>query len=469
MGDRTRGTALSRRPRFSIPLVDSIRELDPPPRRFLLFTAFNVVSWQCLMGHAMVLFARHLEMPASWVGWLLSFMPLSMLLVAVTVPLVTHFGSKRLMFMAWLCRNLAMSSVFLMPLVYARWGAPGAWYLLLGATLAFCVFRALGAGGWFPWIREVVPPGQLASFFSAETMAAQSVSVVVGLALALLLRGHPGMWTYLAIYAVGMTSGLSSLLWMLRVPGGQSEPNATGLRQSFAQYKVAAADRPFLVFVLVMTCCFMCITWLQASLVMFMRDLLLLRQGTIMAVMTVGSLAVLATARSWGKFAEHSGNGRALFKTATGHAAAAMACLLLVPGARWTPFVLVPAVALATVWNAAFWLIGHRAMLGYVKDEGRVAYTNVWTLGIAVSLGLTPIAVGRVIEEFGMLGYQTCFMIAGLGGCVFALLCLRAVRDGEEGTRPQSLMMYPVLPIRTLGRIVWITAGLHESTRNGKS
>ncbi|MCL4219528.1 MAG: hypothetical protein KJ052_21315, partial [Candidatus Hydrogenedentes bacterium] len=68
---------------MKFPLLRSIGDLDRGPRRFLLFTGFNVVSWQCIVGPALILLARYIEMPASWVGLLISFMPLSTLLVVV--------------------------------------------------------------------------------------------------------------------------------------------------------------------------------------------------------------------------------------------------------------------------------------------------------------------------------------------------------------------------------------------------
>ena len=69
---------------MSISVFPKFKNLSPAPRRFLGFMAFNVVSFQCFVGPAMVLFARKLDMPASWVGFLIAAMPLSMVLVMFT-------------------------------------------------------------------------------------------------------------------------------------------------------------------------------------------------------------------------------------------------------------------------------------------------------------------------------------------------------------------------------------------------
>ncbi|HNT90018.1 MAG TPA: hypothetical protein PKL84_19295, partial [Candidatus Hydrogenedentes bacterium] len=129
-----------------LPIVSVVHELAPPGRRFLYFNFFNVISWQCVVGPAMILFARKIGMPASWVGFLISFMPLTMILVLFTVPLVNRLGPKNVMMKGWLSRNLIMSTVFLMPLAVRFWGPRAGWYVLTGATLGFCIVRAVAVG-----------------------------------------------------------------------------------------------------------------------------------------------------------------------------------------------------------------------------------------------------------------------------------------------------------------------------------
>ena len=70
------------------PVISGYRALEPAPRRFLFFVAVNVVSWQNIVGPAMVLFARKIDMPEFLVGLLLSIMPFAQLLVLVTMPML---------------------------------------------------------------------------------------------------------------------------------------------------------------------------------------------------------------------------------------------------------------------------------------------------------------------------------------------------------------------------------------------
>ncbi|MBI4556436.1 MAG: hypothetical protein HY706_02540 [Candidatus Hydrogenedentes bacterium] len=445
-------------------VFSSIRELDSAPRKFLLFTTFNVISWQCIVGPALVLFARKIDMPASWVGFLISFMPLSMVFVLGTTPLVTWLGSKRLMFTTWMLRNLIAGVVFLMPWAVAHCGTRAAWYVLLGATLGFCLMRAAGAGAWFPWLHEVVPENQRGAYFSAEASVAQMVNIGVILGQGLLLRGDPDVGRFLIIYAVGIVAGLVSLIWMYRVPGGDSVDEGLTWQESYSAYRAAFSDRAFLWFVVTAALCFSCTSWLGSALVLYMRDALGLSSRTIMILMAAGSVGVLLTIRHWARFAEHSGSGATIFLSLSGHSIIALTFLVLAPGVPGTFYALGPVLVLGTIFGGAQWMAAHRAMLNYVKTSARVGYTNLWTVGTALTMGITPILAGQIIDAWGLWGFRTCFLIAGLAGFLCALASRTVVRDGAAADALERKLRAPA-PVITLAKIIGITLGIHKSNR----
>ena len=448
-----------------LPILSGLQELEPAPRRFLFFIVFNVVSWQCLIGPVLVLFARKIDMPPSWVGFLISFTPISTLLVVVTGLMVTRFGAKRLMFSAWMLRNILMCTVFLMPWAMRQWGPKAGWYVLLLSTLAFCLMRAIGAGGWFPWLHEVVPESQRGTYFSTEAGISQLLNIAVFVFQAAVLQGAPGIHRFLLVYAVGVLAGFASLAWMRRIPGGQGMPGPVSLRADVARYRAAWNDRGFVLFMIAASCCFCAMSWLGASSVLYMRDILSVSSRTIMLFTAVGGAGIMLTVRHWARFAEHAGSGRAMALTLTGHCLAAFACLALIPGAPWTRLALGPIVVAASMCGSAFWMTAHRAMLNYVKAHNRVGYTNLWTIGTSIALGLTPIAVGLIIDHFGFAGFRLCFLVSCLAGLFCAVAIRIVVPDGRPLTLPNHPILWLGLPFRVLGQIVKVTAGLHESNR----
>lgn len=450
---------------MAIPIWSSVRHLSPPPRSFLLFSVFNVVSWQCIVGPAMVLLARHIDMPPSWVGFLNSFVPLSMVLVAFTVPLVTRFGSKRVMFWAWLLRNVVSSLVFLLPWVLIHGSARAGWAVLMAATLGFCVMRALGVGGWFPWLHEVVDERERGSYFAAEASTTQCMNILIMTGQGLVLYGNPGVWSFLMIYAAGILSGLFSLVWMARVPGGNAPVEAHPTGSSLWFYRAALADRRFVIFVATASLCFMAATWIGASLVMFMRDELGMSSRKIMLLTALNSAWILCTVTPWSRYADHSGSGRAMFKALVAHSVCSFLLLCVIPGAWWSIWLLIVISSGLAIFSTAFWAAVHRAMLNLIDENRRVAYTNIWILGTSMAMGGTPILAGWAIDWWGLAGFRTCFIIAGILGLVCAVLSRLAVNDSKNPVDFKTWLLDPSMPMQTMASIVTITVGRHESNR----
>jgi len=325
--------------------------------------------------------------------------------------------------------------------------------------------RAIGSGGWLPWLHEVVPDGQRGIYFSTESAITQLLNVVIMLGQAYVLRSATSLTPFLTIYAVGIISGLISLLWMWRVPGGKGQEIDDAVRETYQTYCVALKDKHFVLFVMTAALCFSATSWLSSASVMYMRDVLKVSQKHIMEMSAAASFGILLTIRAWGRFAEHSGSARAMFKSLFGHSAAALLFLLATPTQEYLKTVLVIGVVFSGILGAAFWTATHKAMLGYIPPEHRVGYSIIWTAGTALALGGTPILAGYLIEHFDYTGFQICFTISGLLGILCSIACRYIVAEKETSSPDIREILNPVLPIRTLIRIAWITLGLDESNR----
>ncbi len=443
-----------------LPIVSGFLALPAASRKFLLFTAINVISWQCIVGQVLVLFSRAVDMPPAWVGLLLSFMPLSMLLVLFTVPLVEMMGPRRLLSWGWLLRNIIAMAIFYMPWAMHRWGAAGAWHILLFATFGFSFIRALSVGGWYPWLHEVVPAGQFGTYFSTESALVQLVNILLAIGLARILATGEGLGRFFWIYGIGISAGLFSVAAIRVIPGGRSVPAVNTGEGRFAAYRIALRDRAYVRFIVTVFFCFSALTWLSAAMIMYLRDMLGYSDTRIMYLICGGSLAIALTIGSWGRHADRFGSNSAMLQLLTVHSLIALSWLLLLPGAAWTAWLAVPVVILSTLFNATFAMVTSRSMLCHVRDQGRVGYTNIWIICLSLAQGLAPIAAGKVIDTWRMNGFRVCFLISGFLGlaCVpfFSLL-------KPESGKPEPPHLHDVLrpgqPLRTLARTLWITLG----------
>jgi len=449
-----------------IPLLSDYRKLSQPPRRFLIFGALNVFNWFSIVGPVIVLFARKIEMPASWIGFLMSFLPLSTLLVIVTIPLVMRLGSKRLLVITWALQSAVAGLIFLVPWALEHRGPHAAWSVMLAAILGFCIARATGIGGWFPLLHDIVPKREQNRFFSTEMALAQGCIVVATLAQALVLGKDPTMGRFLFINGFGITAGFVSAFWLTRVPGGESTHDPIKGASSFAAYRAVFRDRGYFIFVLTTVVCFSCFAWINASVVLYMRDQLHFADLPIMLCMGAGNLGVLMTIHFWGRFADHSGTGYAALLAMLGHSAAALCYLLLPPSAPWSAWLFPPVLVATTLLGAAYWTISHRYMISLVDKEHKVGYTNLWIVGTAIAMGVTPIITGYFIDHFHLAGFRLAFAISGIGGILAGLANFWVVHHRTPIRHALDELVNPMLPVRTLARIAWVTVGLHSSNRN---
>jgi hypothetical protein len=443
--------------------LTAVRELPQPPRLFLIFTAVNVFSWQCIAGQALVLFARALNMPPAWVGLLLSFLPISMLLVVFAVPLVEWLGPRKLLMWTWLGRNILALSVFLLPWAVLRWGEAAGWQVLLFATLAFSLIRAVGVGAWYPWLHEIVPRPLLGSYFSIEAAMSQVIMIVVAVSMALILGLGQGLSRFFLLYGAGIGAGLWSVQLLRKIPGGKRRVAEIGVGGRSPALREALANQEYRRFFFLAMLGIASLMWLNAASVMYLRDMLFYSETRIMLLLGAGGIGVACTVHFWGKAADRFGSVPAMIQLLAAHALLAFAWWGLLPGGRMTGLLALPIIVFSAIFNVAFTMVSARGMLCRVRDEGRVAYTSLWILGVSTANGLPPILAGLLIDHLGLLGFRLCFCIAGgLGLAAAGLMFGLSPEEGKPPIGELHHLIRPGQPLRSLGRVFWITLGFGE-------
>jgi hypothetical protein len=441
----------------------SFTRLSPAPRAFLFFSIVNLASWQCIVGQVLVLFARSLEMPAGLVGLLISFVPVSMLLVVMSIPAVEFFGPRKLLITCWLLRTIVISSVFLIPTVTAHYGQHAAWLMLLLAVLTFSLVRAFGVGAWYPWLHEIVPRDNFADYFSSETIMVQGANILLAVAISQVLAHVSGQASFFVVYGAGVVIGLFSVGLLFFMPGGRQGPKLASGERRYASFYKAFADRPYRQFIIVISVAFSALMWVGSSAIMYLRDIMLFADGKIMFITALGSIAVALSVRSWSNRAERKGGNRVMARMLFLHAAATLCWFFLVPGGPFSFVLAVLALVGSMVFSISLSTVAARTMLGLVKDEGRIGYTSLWIIGVSLANGIPPILAGQLIDHLGILGFRLCFAISILLAGVVSFLLKRLP---EEGVLPDlsylDMLVRPLQPVRWMGRLVWMSLGFGE-------
>ena len=435
-------------------------------RRFLLFNAFNAIAWQCLVGSVLVLFARHIGMPARWVGLLLSFIPLSMVFAFASVPLEHRLGARRLMIYCWLLRMLATTPVLLIPWAMRHWGMMAGWLVLCATTLTFSFIRGLGLAGWYPWLHEMLPNAARGRYFSLEQVLYQLINIVMAFVIGIILGTHATLSRFLSVQGVGMFCGLLSVILITRIPGGRKPERSDFHASKPTPFHAVLQDRRYMRFILAGALGITATAWLTSANVLYLRDVLHYSSRKIMFLLGIGGVGVASSVVRWGRFADEEGSGRAMALTLVGFSASALLWVVLAPKAIWTGVLVWPATGATLIFMAAFQMAAQRGMLFQVPTKGRATYTSIWNIANALAVGVTPILVGQIIDHFGITGYRFCFSMAGIAGVASAMLCRRIREDAQRPLSYRAVFSVPARPFVIMSDIALITLGRHRSRRS---
>ncbi len=441
----------------------SFTKLTSAPRAFLFFAIVNLVSWQCVVGQVLILFARSLGMPADLVGLLISFVPFSMLLVVVSIPAVESFGPRKLLITTWFFRNILISAVFFIPLITAHYGQKAGWLVLLFAVLGFALTRAFGVGAWYPWLHEIVPRESISDYFSSETILVQITNIVLAVLIAQVLAHFSGLTSFYMVYGAGVVVGLISVGMLVFMPGGNKIPKVSGTESRYDSFYKAFADKPYRHFIIVISVALSSLMWVGSASIMYLRDVMLFSDDRIMFIAALGGIAVAFSIRSWSNFADRQGSNKVMAKMMHLHALAALCWFLLMPGSRFGFALAVLAMVGSMVFSISLFTVASRTMLGLVKDEGKIGYTSLWIFGVSLSNGIPPILAGQLIDHFGVLGFRLCFAISIFLGISVSFLLKNLPEEGVMPDLPYlSVLVRPLQPVRWMGRMAWVSLGFGE-------
>ena len=191
-----------------------------------IFTAFNAVSWQFLVGNIITLFALRLGANSTYIGMLSAVLYVSFFFLPLGRLLTRRFSVVKIFSVAWIGRSIGMIPVLFAPFVFAAGERDTALLLvLLGVTL-FHVSRGVGLIGNNPILSFLSTGPDRGSYMTQIQIINSAVSMFAGFIIALLLGREPPLFLYALIMAVGIGCGIFSGILMFKVPGPEMEDNA---------------------------------------------------------------------------------------------------------------------------------------------------------------------------------------------------------------------------------------------------
>ena len=198
--------------------MDSATEKFPPGlNNAFLFATFNALSFQIILGSPMILYAKNLGASATVLGIITGMLPLLVIFQIPAANYIGRFGYKKFVYAGWGSRVIF---IFLIAVI------PGMAFLKMETKLALILFllfifnllRGISSCAWLPWISSLVPTSLRGKYLAGDQACIGVASCAAFLISAAVLGANPRASHFVAIFLISGVNGAISLYFLKRIP-----------------------------------------------------------------------------------------------------------------------------------------------------------------------------------------------------------------------------------------------------------
>lgn len=440
---------------------------------FYSYAVLTATAVLCSVGAPLVLFAAEIGVDADRIGLLGGIMPFFQVLGVASLPVIIHFGTRRVAALALLIRYLFLLPLFLTPFFLS---SPNlAFGLIFASMVGFAVCRTLSEAAASPWSQEIIPRLVRGQIGGRVALAYLPVALIGSFLIQLWLDSQSGIGRFYPVFAVGIVIGIFGALSLFGLKGGAPKATQARWTQTLGELRVPLRDRNFLWFLYSSGSQYLIFAALNIFMLLFFRERLGISSGQLVlmaALIPVGS-AGGSFATGW--FVDRHGT-RAIRITLQ---VLQVVMLLALPFAHAG----IPGIELLA--GLAFFLFGFLVqgaimagniyMLNYVPPENRESYMALAYSSDGLFGGGLTVLSGVLVHHFEssgvsigavfLGGYEMLFAIGAVitasSAAVFALLR----EEGATGVRDFLGQFSTGNPLRALWGIQRFSSFTSEQRR----
>lgn len=417
--------------------AESKDRFPPGLSHAFLFATFNGLSFQIILSSPMVLYAKTLGASATVLGIIVGMMPLLVIFQIPAASYISRVGYKRFVYGGWGMRVLFIFVMALVPLTYGFLNSAAQLSLMLFLLFCFNLSRGISSCAWLPWIFSLVPASIRGRYLAWDSGCVQTASFIAFIVAGLVLGSHPRHMHFSVIFAFSALMGAASLSFLKRIPDGPG-PSASSSSRGPVPWLAMAQYRPFkklLILNLVWSAAYGGMT---AFSVAYLKSEAGLAEGTILFVSSVTFLGGLLS--PWfGSRMDQMGSKPVMTFAFIGWLIicagwALLAGKILHPG--WG--LILSLELLMGLGVALFNMSNIRLAMAISPEMGRNHFFALFSVVANVSLGISPVFWGLMIDLFHHLKLQTgifewnryslFFSVAG-AMFVVVLICCRSLEE----------------------------------------
>jgi MFS family permease len=365
------------------------------------FALFNGLSYQIVVGSPMILYAKTLHASATVLGILTGMMPL---LVIFQIPAAKHiprYGLKRFFIGGWGTRTLFTFGLAVVPFLTGFLDAPTRLVLVLALLLGFNFVRGVTSCGWLPWITVLVPENLRGRYLAGDAAMSNLGCFVTVLICGATLGATPRAWQFAATFAFSAAMGLTSLIFLRRMPDAPVADDPAGGKGD-VPWREMLRHPPFQKLLRAVLAWSVAYGGVTTFTVVFLKTEMGLPDGKILLLTSVFFLGGPASLFFLGHRLDHLGS-KPVLKFAAAMWLVVMAGWVALAGGVLTPGLglILTLQFLMGLFAALVSSANNRLAMAVIPPVGRYHFFALYSVFANVTLGVAPIAWGLLIDAIG--------------------------------------------------------------------
>jgi MFS family permease len=388
-----------------LPATSSMRLVESFPlglSNAFLFATFNALSFQVVLASPMILYAKSLGASATVLGIIAGMMPLLVIFQIPAAQYVHRVGYKRFVYAGWGTRVTFIFAMAIVPLL--SFLDPSARLaLMLMLLFIFNLSRGISSCAWLPWITSLVPASIRGKYLAREAACVNCASFVSFLLSGLCLQEQPSAWQFAVLFAFSAVMGAASLVFLKRIPEAET-PEQVRTSTTPVPWRDIANHPPFRKLLHMVICWSLAYGGMSTFTVAFLKTEAGIPEGKIMFVTSTAFLGGLSSLWLLGSRMDRLGSKPVLtfsfvawmiilggWLALSGRLLSAGLGFILV-----LQFLMGLSAALVSMATT-------RLAMAVIPVMGRNHFFALYSVVGSLTLGLSPILWGIVIDAFGPL------------------------------------------------------------------
>ncbi len=415
-------------------------------RRLPFYYGYSVLTATavlCTVGAPLVLFAAELGMDKDRIGLIGGIMPFFQVLGIASLPVILHFGTRRVAALALIARYLFLFPLFAAPLFTS---APDiAFALILGAIICFAMCRTLSEAAVVPWSQEFIPRLVRGQISGNIAIAYLPVALIGSFLIQRWLDGQTGLERFYPVFAIGIALGIFGASNLFGLGGGAPRTTRGAWWETLAQLRLPLRDRNFLAFLYSSGAQYLIFSALNVFLLLFFRERLGISSGQLVLMAALIPVGSAAGSYAAGWFIDRHGTRAIRITLQTLQVAMLLGLPFIHSGIAGVDLLVGLIFFLFGFLVQGAMVAGNVYMLNYVPPTERESYMALAYSSDGIFGGGLTVLAGILVQHFeqsGVVvgsvllgGYEMLFLAGALvtasSAAVFALL----KEDGATGVR----------------------------------